>query len=170
MRHASEANGRRWCAFWWLVLIWLGLRLLWAVPELASRAPAKWSEIRHVFEKAPEQRIEGATGIGPEVVRAIRENLPRDGVLAIYAPETGRLEDQFLFDLQWERYRNLMFPEPPAIERLRGEEQLRAWLGPEMAGRLVLLDYSPSADPPLGGPFRLVGTGRFVRIWLLEPG
>lgn len=163
--------------------------LLVDLPERVSNVGAA---VARAWREDDDATILRASGIAPELVAAIRANLPEaarpdGGRLVLYIPYGGGEYEMDAADPRgamarqvrelWGRMKNLLYPQPRDVQFAREAKELTPWLDPAYAGRLLVLDGTQplGAQPPplaVGGRYTLLHEQRLgvllMRLWRWE--
>jgi hypothetical protein len=160
---------------------WLLLRVPFLLADAGSRLPADWQQARAAVTQSRAELIQTAIGVSTEIERLLRERLPEDGRLVVYAkplPE-GTAADvvqwyEFTLRTQFERLRNLLYPTPRDAHFARDAGELRQRIESRFEHKLIVVDGTQEDVPlPAPGEFELLTEQRLgpairVRFWLLR--
>ena len=159
--------------------VWLGFVVVIVAVRLPVMATASGG---HALERAPAlirglgesaaDRIARASAITPAFIAAVRDALPQDGRLVLFSPYTGA-EFEFLLRSQFERSKNLLYPDPRDVHFARGADELRSKIAPAFERRLLVVDGTQQPIPlTIGGDYELlhgehIGGAVNLRLWRL---
>jgi len=164
-----------------VVALWL-LGLGWSCRAAIANNVAAATR---ALQESPQQRIQRASGLGPEFMAAIRAAMPVDGRLVLYSPYGG---SEFELDGSdprgeparqvrglFERAKNLLYPSPRDVRFARDPEELLRHVDAKLVGRLVVVDGTQGeAELTVGGRYELLHTsapgGPRMRVWRLRGG
>lgn len=155
-----------------------GLWRLTALPTPLAEAAA--AAARGLSSPA-EERVQRATGLGPELVARLRALAAAEPGLRLvfYSPYGGA---SFELDAQdprgeparqtrilFERGKNLLYPKPRDAHFARDAGELLALLAPELAGRVLVVDGTQGPEPlTVGGAHELLHDQAMpvrLRLW-----
>ncbi len=134
---------------------------------------ASWDQAVTAWSTSRDERMQQAVGIPAEVEELVRSTLGRDGRLVLFLPYEHPTMVALL-RLQYERLKNLVYPEPRFVRFATSRDELLACMDAEQVGRTLVVDGTQEDMAlPVPGTFRVVheqrlgGAGR-LRYWLLE--
>ena len=119
------------------------------------------------------ERLEKEIAVSPEVMAALTDRLGEGSRLVVYCPYPEPIFVN-LVRQQYERLKNLLYPEPRDVRFAVSPEELGRWIEARFENKLVVLDGTQEAvSLPVPGEFDLmteqaVGAGGRLRYWLLR--
>ncbi|MEC7583518.1 MAG: hypothetical protein VYE77_04310 [Planctomycetota bacterium] len=156
-----------------LALAWLLASLPFLAVDAAERLPDTLSKAHAALTLSVAERLEQEIAVSPEVMEALTDRLGEGSRLVVYCPYPEPIFVN-LVRLQYERLKNLLYPEPRDVRFARSPEELAGWIDAKFDNKLVVLDGTQGpVDLPVPGEFELmteqaVGEGGRLRYWLLR--
>lgn len=156
-----------------LALAWLLASLPFLVVDAAERVPETLSKAHAALTESVAERLEKEIAVSPEVMAALTDRLGEGSRLVVYCPYPEPIFVN-LVRQQYERLKNLLYPEPRDVRFAVSPEELGRWIEARFENKLVVLDGTQEAvSLPVPGEFDLmteqaVGAGGRLRYWLLR--
>lgn len=172
---ATASVRRRGATFWLsaLALAWLLASLPFLAVDAAERLPDTLSKAHAALTRSVAERLDQEIAVSPQVMEALTDRLGEGSRLIVYCPYPEPIFVN-LVRLQYERLKNLLYPEPRDVRFALSPEALAQWIDARFENKLVVLDGTQEAvDLPVPAEFDLmteqpVGGGFRLRYWLLR--
>jgi hypothetical protein len=146
------------------------------VPRLAVESVRCARELGPQLEAArrfvietPDQLIQAASGLSPQLVAALRERAPADARVVVFSSLPDPVVLKLLGDT-FERLKNLVWPRPYDVRYARRTDDAAATMSAGDEGRLVVVDMAANLlpRPELPGRYELLYQDQLLRLWLLR--
>jgi len=166
---------RRAAADWLLALAvaWLLAAIPFLARDALERLPGAYAHAGAALTESRGLRIHQEIGVSPAVGKLLADRLGQSGRMVVYCPYPGEVFVGLL-RLQYERLKNLLYPEPRDVRFARSADELGGWIEPRFENKLVVVDGTQESGPlPVAAEFELmaeqpIGGGGRLRYWLLR--
>lgn len=150
------------------------------VADVFARGGKQLDDARKALTMTRDELVEATAAVPPDLEALLRSRLGTEGRLVAFLPlgempEAARRLGEATLLAQYDCLRNLLYPEPRDVRMARDAGELRGFLEPRFAGRLLVADFGQQGERlPVPGTFELlrerrIGSGR-ARWWLLREG